>query len=170
MMDLVNFLVNTVMWMLTIRISTFLHELGHCLAVLAFTKENVKVVLGYGRMNASFTVRRLHVRFKGFMPWIGFMNVEEGVTLTKTLSLLLSFGGPLVSLIIGTSAFLFRSHTDISWFYSILSVIALYNCYLFFCTAIPIVYPKWWIGYGGSPSDGYRILRLIISKENTLQH
>lgn len=170
MMGLGNFLVNTVLWMLTIQISTFLHELGHCLPVLVFTKEKVRVVLGHGRMNVSFTIRRLHVRFKGFAPWIGFMNVEKGVTLTKTLSLLLSLGGTLFSLIIGTSAFLFRSYTDIGWLYSVLSIVAVYNWYLFFLTAIPIVYPKWWIGYGGSPSDGYRILRLITSKKNTLQH
>lgn len=169
-MELVSFFVNTVVWTLTIQISTFLHELGHCLAVLAFKKENVKVTLGHGKMNASFTIRRLHIRFNGFAPWIGFMNVEEGVTLTKTISLLLSVGGPLVSLVLGTSAFLFRSRTDIGWLYSILSVVALYNWYLFFCTAIPIVYPKWWIGYGGLPSDGYRILRLIASRKNTLQY
>ena len=168
-MDLVNFLVNTIMWILVMHISVFLHELGHCLPVLAFTKENMRMVLGYGRMNADVKIRRLHVRFKGFLPWVGFVSVEEGVTLTKTLSLLLSLGGPLFSLTIGTSAFLFRSYTDIGWLNSVLSIAALYNWYLFFFTAIPIVYPEWWIGCGGSPSDGFRILRLITSKKNTLQ-
>ena len=161
MMDSDTFLVSVVLWMIVIQISVFLHELGHCLPVLAFTKQNVSIVLGHGKMNATFRIRRLHVHFKGFAPWIGLMNVEKGVTLTKTLSLLLSLGGPLVSLITGTSAFIFRSYMDIGLLYSVLSIATLYNWYMFLATAVPIVYPKWWIGYGGMPSDGYRILRLI---------
>ncbi|WP_207710255.1 hypothetical protein [Clostridium sp. C2-6-12] len=39
-----------------------------------------------------------------------------------------------------------------------------YHIWQFICTAIPIIYPKWWCGYGGFPSDGYNILRSI--KEN----
>lgn len=169
-MEFSDFLVNLVLWMTVIQISVFLHELGHCLPILAFTKENVRVTLGRGSMKINFTIRRLNVRFKGFAPWIGFMRVEKGVPLTKTLLLLLSLGGPLISLLIGTSAFVFRSYTDIGWLYSVLSIAAVYNWLTFIVTAIPIVYPKWWVGYEGTPSDGYRILRLISNKKNTLQH
>ncbi len=36
-----------------------------------------------------------------------------------------------------------------------------YHIWHFICTVIPIIYPKWWSGYGGYPSDGYNILRVI---------
>lgn len=164
-----NFLVTAVLWVSTIQISTFLHELGHCLPVLAFTKNKAVVILGHGRTKVSFIIRRLHVHLRGFAPWIGFMTVGEDVVLTKPLSLLSSLGGPMISLVIGTSAFLFRLHADGVVLYSVLSVVGLYNWCLFLCTAMPIVYPEWWLGYGGRPSDGYRVFRLITGKGSTLQ-
>jgi hypothetical protein len=36
-----------------------------------------------------------------------------------------------------------------------------YNVWQFIVTSIPMVYPKWWGGYAGHSSDGYKILRLI---------
>jgi hypothetical protein len=164
-MDGANFYVNLILWLFVMQISTILHELGHALPILAFTQENVKLTLGSGSIKAGITIRRLHVSFKGFAPTVGFMKVEGDIALSKTLSLLLSIGGPLLSFMIGTSAFLVRSYVGEGWLYSILSVTTLYNWFLFVVTAIPIVYPKWWIGYGGYPSDGYRIVRLIADYE-----
>jgi hypothetical protein len=164
-----NFLVNLILWLFVIQVATIMHELGYALPILALTQENVRVTLGRGSTKGGITIRRLHVSFKGFAPTVGIVNVEGDASLSKTLSLLLFLGGPLLSFMIGTAAFLFRSYVDAGWLYSILSVTTLYNWYLFVVTATPIVYPKWWIGYGGSPSDGYRIVRLITGKKNSIQ-
>ncbi|NLJ80931.1 MAG: hypothetical protein GX335_07900 [Firmicutes bacterium] len=166
-MGLSNFLLNTVIWAFTMQMSTFLHEFGHCLPILALTPGNVEMILGFGKMKNSFKIGRLHLHLKGFAPWVGFMKVKEDVLLTKKLSLLLSLGGPAVSLLIGTSAFLLRFYANSGLLYSVLSVTACYNWYLFICTAVPIVYPQWWIGYSGYPSDGYRVLKLLTGKKTT---
>ncbi len=36
-----------------------------------------------------------------------------------------------------------------------------YQLVTFISTSIPVIYPKWWSGYGGYASDGYQILRLM---------
>ncbi len=160
------FVKNTIIWVFTMQISIFLHELGHCFAILAFTKGDAIVTLGHGENEICFSLRRLHVHLRAFAPWVGYMFFR-GVVLTKRLSLLTSLGGPLVSLIIGTAAFFFRSYVNEGFFHSVLSVAILFNWVLFLVTAIPIVYPKWWVGYAGMPSDGYRVFKLVTSKKST---
>lgn len=42
-----------------------------------------------------------------------------------------------------------------------------YQLYTFVSTSIPIIYPKWWMGYAGYPSDGYQILKLIKANKTS---
>ncbi|HLS53880.1 MAG TPA: hypothetical protein VK031_07890 [Tissierellaceae bacterium] len=78
--------------------------------------------------------------------------------------------GPLLSLIFGiVLLYVARNMEDKTLMGIILirEMIILtrsYQLYMFISTSIPIIYPKAWMGYGGYPSDGYQIRKLLKSK------
>ena len=148
-----------------VQLATLFHELGHALAGLIFTKEDVNILLGKRRSKRKLrklVLGRLVINFNGIDPLTGFSWLDES-RLTKFQRLVFYAGGPLVSLLMGLTFYLIGRNID----HQVMSRIAqLFSSWLlvqFLFTAIPLEYPAWFAGYGGQSSDGRIIARLIKS-------
>ena len=148
-----------------VQLATLFHELGHALAGLIFTKEDVNILLGRRRSKRKLrklVLGRLVINFNGIDPLTGFSWLDES-RLTKFQRLVFYAGGPLVSLLMGLTFYLIGRNID----HQVMSRIAqLFSSWLlvqFLFTAIPLEYPAWFAGYGGQSSDGRIIARLIKS-------
>ena len=148
-----------------VQLATLFHELGHALAGLIFTKEDVNILLGRRRSKRKLRkleLGRLVINFNGIDPLTGFSWLDES-RLTKFQRLVFYAGGPLVSLLMGIIFYLIGRNID----HQVVSRIAqLFSSWLlvqFLFTAIPLEYPAWFAGYGGQSSDGRIIARLIKS-------
>lgn len=148
-----------------VQLATFLHELGHALAGLIFTKEDVNILLGRTRSKRKLRklgLGRLKINFNGFDPLTGFAWLDES-KLTKFQKLMFYAGGPLVSLMLGL-AFCLASKTMAHQVTSrIFQIFGTWLLMQFLFTAIPVEYPAWFAGYGGHRSDGLTIVSLVRS-------
>lgn len=143
------------------QLATITHELGHALPALIFTKDNVKITLGKrNKKTKQFNLGKINIEFMGFSPFTGFIYCNSN-KLNKIQNIIISIGGPVVSLIIGIILLIISRNISYSFLKQSAVFSAYYHIYQFIITIIPIVYPRWWYGYSGCPSDGYRILKLI---------
>ncbi len=148
-------------YLLVIPLSVLLHEVGHGLGVVLFSKSNAHIYLGVRNEEnkENFRLGRLHFHilwsFIGFVYWAGDLSKRQ-----RAIALA---GGPMMSLLL-TMLFFWIAvsipNEDLRpFFWGITS----FNCIQFIATIIPIQYPRWWVGYSGHPSDGLQILRLFRS-------
>ena len=93
-------------------LTTTIHELGHAIPALLFTRKEVIVYVGsYGNIENSlkFKIGRLTYIFRfNLLDWNLGMCVPEGETTHKE-SIWITLGGPLASLLFGLSLFYFIS-------------------------------------------------------------
>lgn len=157
-------LLNIILFILIAQITTIAHELGHALSALILSKENIKIILGR-RNNKNFKkigLTRLNIELKGFDPFTGFVQINES-KLTKFQKIMFYAGGPIVSLVLAIVLSLIISSIEHEVLKQIIVFSRNYQLLQFIATSIPMVYPKWWGGYGGNSSDGHAILKLIKS-------
>ena len=154
-----------VTWILPVPL-TLLHELGHALPLLAFSRG--RVIVRVGREPArSVSILRLELRVRWLNSprwgWFGFVEGEDGeLSLSRTRRLAILAGGPLVSAIVLVA--LVAPTAVVSWPASILLwVPALAVAWELLVTAAPMRYPGWFGPYAGRVSDGYRIVALFRS-------
>ena len=170
-MEFVNIILelflNIILFFMIFQISTIIHEIGHALPALILTKENVKLTLGKNNKKLIKTsFRRLDIEIKGLNLFTGFVYWNES-KLTKSQKILILAGGPIVSLVFGIMLLLISKNMENQllleriFLKEMINLAGNYQLVTFIATAIPIIYPKWWAGYGGHPSDGYQILRLM---------
>jgi hypothetical protein len=152
-----------VTWILPVPL-TLLHELGHALPLLAFSRG--RVIVRVGRQPARpVPIGRLEllVRWLNSPRWGWFGFVEgEGEEPSRGRRVAILAGGPLVSAVVLLA--LVAGAAYVPWPASILIwVPALAVAWQLFVTAVPMRYPRWFGPYAGRVSDGYRILRLLRS-------
>ena len=154
-----------VSWILPVPL-TLLHELGHALPLLPFSRG--RVIVRVGRQPARpVSIARLELRVRWLngprWGWFGFVEGEgEEPELSRARRLAILAGGPLVSAIVLVA--LVATTAVVPWPASILIwVPALAGAWQLFVTALPMRYPRWFGPYAGRDSDGYRILRLLRS-------
>lgn len=165
-MNLLEIILNIIIFLMIFQVSTIIHEFGHALSALILTKENVKITLGRNNQKLKKrSLRRLDIELKGFNPFIGFVHCET--KLTKFQSIMILAGGPIISLVLGILLLLISRNIqdklllEIILLKEMLTLSANYQLFIFILTSMPIIYPKWWAGYGGYPSDGYQIFKLM---------
>ena len=158
---------NIILFYMIFLISTIIHELGHALPALILTRDNVKIILGRNNERLKkVSLKRLDIHLKGFNPFIGFVYWDEP-KLTNFKKILILAGGPIFSLIFGIVLLFISRNMESKLLVGIIllkQMIILagnYQLYTFVSTSVPIIYPKWWVGYAGYPSDGYQVLQLI---------
>jgi len=164
-MGFIYVILEIILFILIVQISTIIHELGHVLSALILTKENVKMILG--RNNGKLKkigLRRLDIQLRGFDPFLGFVYLNES-KLTKFQRIMFYAGGPIVSLVLGIVLSLISRNIEHELLKEIILFSRNYLLYQLVCTSIPIVYPKWWRGYSGYSSDGHNILKLIKANQ-----
>ena len=150
-----------VTWILPVPL-TLLHELGHALRLLAWSRGRVSVHVGRppGRQ-VSIGRLELHVRWLNSPRW-GWFGFYEGAVdgPSRARRLVVLAGGPLVSALALVA--LLAAAAFVSWPASILIwVPALAVAWELFVTAVPMRYPRWFGPYAGWDSDGYRALRMF---------
>lgn len=109
----------------------------------------------------SFRIGRVHFHITLGMG--GICRYEKNNYMTKLQSVITTISGPLMSAFFAFILYLFLHH-PINKHYLITGMFWL-NLIQFVVTVIPIIYPKWWRPYGGYPSDGYKVLKILIGKE-----
>lgn len=160
-MELVNLFFNIILFVVISQLATITHEFGHAIPALIFTRDKVKITLGRKNNKAKkISLGRLNIELRGFNPFLGlvYWNVKE---MTKSQKIVATIGGPIISLIIGACLIFISRSTTNHLIKQVTNFSANYYFIQFIITAIPIIYPKWFVGYGDLPSDGYRIFNLI---------
>ncbi|MEG0772837.1 site-2 protease family protein [Clostridium sp.] len=167
-MEMINIILNILMWISIVQLTTIAHELGHAIPALFFSKDKVRMYLGIAKNNEkSYSIGSLQVVFRGFHPFTGFVRWNNN-KLSRIQESIAVIGGPITSLLIAISLFLFGNSFGSGVLTNMIKLTAYYNFYQFIVTAIPIQYPSWWGGYGGYKSDGLNALEMlkIEVKEN----
>lgn len=160
-------ILNIILFYVVFLLSTIIHELGHALPALILTKENVRIILGRNdKMLKELSLGRLDIYLKGLNPFVGFTYWGE-TTLTNLKKIVILAGGPIFSSVFGIGLLLFSRNIggklllETIFLKEMLTFAGNYHLYIFISTSVPIIYPKWWPGYSGYPSDGYQILKLF---------
>lgn len=140
-------------------ITVLLHEIGHGLGVILSSKAHAHIYLGnINEKNIeNFRLGRLH--FHIIWSFVGYCSF--GKTLNKRQRVIALLGGPAMSLLISLLCLLIALNIPGGDIHSLLRGTAILNFFQFFFTIIPITYPRWMFGYGGLPSDGLQLLRLL---------
>jgi hypothetical protein len=156
-----------VVWLFVLPAVTFVHELGHALPARAFSRSPVIVLLGRKRPayredpsahGIDLGVFRLIVKpFSGFAGYC-YWSVDS---ITPRQHILTLAGGPIASALLALLLWQAAVHVDFGGAALLLQWAAVAALIQFLVTAIPIRYPRWWGGYDGMASDGYKILRLL---------
>ena len=143
------------------QFATISHEFGHAIPALLFTNDDVKITIGNTVIKSKkIKFNRLIIEIGTCQPFLGRVEWSNH-TLSKLKIIICSACGPMISLIIAISFIYLSGEIDNSILKKLISFSAYYHIWQFICTAIPIIYPKWWFGYGGYPSDGYYIISAI---------
>ncbi|NMA83750.1 MAG: hypothetical protein GX962_07805 [Epulopiscium sp.] len=164
---ILEIILNIILFLMIFQISTIIHEFGHALLALILTKKNVKITLGRNNEKLKrISLRRLDIELKGFNPFTGSAHWNES-KLTKFQRIMILAGGPIVSLVLGIVLLLISRNMqdklliEIILLKEMIILAGNYQLVTFISTSIPIIYPKWWVGYGDYPSDGYQIIKLM---------
>ncbi|GAQ17578.1 cytolysin immunity CylI protein [Oceanobacillus picturae] len=151
------------LYVIGLPLTTLIHETGHALAFICFTKEGVAKVHLRDFSDANkenFRVGRIHYHIKWGMVGICYYEKPSGMTAQQRA--MTSLGGPLLSVsftIILFFLFYYQPfNDDINFF---VTGMFWMNLVQFIVTIIPMVYPKWWGSYAGYTSDGYKALKFL---------
>lgn len=166
-MVIVKFIIYAIICIIVMPVLTLLHELGHGIMGLIFTKGKVDIIIGNSNLNKKLKLKRLTINFKGyeniFAVTCGFASCSKADNRFKRI--LIFAGGPMVSLIISISTYMILMKTHLSLNYiEIYALNAVFWCsfYAFLMTIVPMKYEYY--PYKGHFSDGYRIMNLINKK------
>lgn len=160
-LNAINILLNIIFFCICGQLATISHEFGHAIPALIFTKDKVRIAFGNtGTKIKKIEFKSLSIEIGTFQPILGFVY-WNGDRMRKWQSIICCAGGPFISLIIGIVLIFMSGDINNYLLKKILSWSAYYHIWQFICTAIPIIYPKWWAGYGGHTSDGYNIISII---------
>ena len=152
-------------YLITIPVSVLLHEIGHAVGLVLFSKEKARVYLG--PFNASnkenLRIGRMHFHLRwayfGYCAW-GTRNT----IFSSFQRVMMIGGGPAMSLLLAVAAFFISAELTHLGTKNFINAIMSCNIILFIVTSIPIVYPKWMGPYAGHPSDGYQILKVFNTR------
>lgn len=156
-------------YIIGIPVSVLLHEIGHAIGLVLFSKENARVYLGpfHASNKEDFRIGRIHFHIR----WAYFGFCQYGTRNTDFSSfqrIMMSVGGPTVSLLLAVTTFFISADLTHFGIKNFLNGIMFYNLLLFISTSIPVVYPKWMGPLAGHPSDGYQILK-VFKTENKIK-
>lgn len=160
-----NFIMTVIIFVMVAQTTTIIHELGHAIPALIFTKDKVKITLGSKDVIGVFSLGRLDIYIKKFNPIAGFVHSNKS-SLSKPALFLISFGGPAFSCITIILLIFIRNDALNRYTFQALDFAVNYCIISFIITAVPVIYPKFFGVYSGQPSDGYRMLMLLKKNSN----
>ncbi|MGM0847384.1 MAG: site-2 protease family protein [Bacillota bacterium] len=152
-----------IVYLILVPLAVLLHEIGHALGVILFTKHRrANVYLGphVPENAAHFRLGRMNFYLR--LATFGYCSSidEEGKSSTETMSSLqrIAFyaGGPVMSLIFALMS-LTASSLLTGQLFTLMQAFTIVNLFTFLSTSLPYIYPKWRKGLAGTPTDGYRV-------------
>lgn len=161
MNEILQFILIISSTILIIQAATIMHELGHAIPALLFSRNKVRVVIGRNNERIiKIRIRRLTLIFRGFN--FIFSATDYSSKFMKPKQQIAAFaGGPVVSFIFGESLSLISRIFSGSITENILLLVSYYFIIQFIVSIIPVIYPQWLGDYAGYPSDGYKIMTVI---------
>lgn len=161
-MGVIDFLCILIIIFIIVPICTLLHEFGHAIPLLLFTKNEVTVTLGKKPALIQFSTQRLKMNFHILYSSGGRVD-SNGVVTDKRIRFLIYAGGPIVSLFIAFFSFMIIFNYSLDYITFILVRGAgIYASLQVIITSIPMHYPNWFgENFAKMPSDGMNILNLF---------
>ena len=145
---------------------TLIHELGHAIPYLLFSKDAVKVQMGDGDISKKLSAGRLIIEFRGYKSLLGITYGRVfGAPLDNRIKAIAVFlSGPFVSLIISIiSLITIKNNLEENYLIKLLlSAVFWSTMGKGIVTLMPVIYSFY--PYKSVKSDGYRILQLIRNK------
>ncbi|RDY28155.1 hypothetical protein CHL78_006055 [Romboutsia weinsteinii] len=161
-----DFIVYLLVYILFTPILTMIHELGHAIPALIFTKGDVSVNIGNSNLKKQIKLNRLVINIYGYRSIIdvsyGYINWKP--IDSKLKSIIMIAGGPIASLF--TSGLLYFSLYKIELSYLMIIVfnaMLLFSLGQFIVTILPMKYGDN-SPYKGFTSDGYKIVQWLKLK------
>lgn len=163
-------LAEPVVFLVIFPLVTLLHELGHAIPALAYGAQDVKIILGHSERDRIVFRRqfgRLELILVSWIPlFVGHVRTSDPLPFRQQIQVIL--GGPLVSLllvvVLAPLAYASRGAADLVRV--LVQGTAVCTFLSLVMPMLPIVYPRWYYGYAGKPSDMRRLIRLIRSAQS----
>ena len=151
-------------------LTTFIHEMGHAIPALIYSREKVRVYIGsYGDPKNSYQFKwgRIHffMKFNSF-EWGHGMCVYRPEKNNKMQSAIITLGGPLISLLFAFTALFIVIQFDLdkaTWF--ILLLVCFSSFWDFVINMIPTKNPIKLFTGEEIQSDGYVLMKLFFSRK-----
>lgn len=162
----IDFIIYLLVYIIFMPVLTLLHELGHAIPALIFTKEKVIINMGHSNLNKKIELNRLVIKLNGYKSLsdvsYGYINWTP-LDNNKTKSILMSLGGPLTSLIVSILLYIYLINVNLPYVPMILlNALFLFSLFQFLLTILPMKY--FYNPYLGCTSDGYKILQHLKNK------
>lgn len=162
----VNFIIYLLVYIIFMPVLSFLHELGHAIPALIFTKDEVRINIGNYNLIKKVKLKRLIINIYGYKSIVDvyFAYVNWKPVESKFKSIIMIVGGPISSLC--TSIVLYLTLDTIQLSYLLLKIfngMLLFSIGQFIVTALPMKYSDN-SPYKGGTSDGYKIVQWLKFK------
>ena len=112
-------------------LSVLIHEMGHAIPMLLFSKKSVLICVWNKEKSKKFlefNVNRLNFKLSYDSLFVsGYAQMIEDINLAKWKNFIINLWGPLFSIFLGSSLFYISIYSDVHGFFKILSVCFLIN-------------------------------------------
>lgn len=165
-MDFIDFIVYPLVYILFMPILTTIHELGHAIPALIFTKGEVSINIGNSNLKKQMKLNRFVININGYRS---IMDVSYGYINWKPIdskfkSIIMIAGGPIASLCTSVLLYLSLYKIELSYLMIIIfNAILIFSMGQFIVTILPMKYGDN-SPYKGVASDGYKILQWLKIK------
>ena len=164
-MEFIDFIVYPLVYILFMPVLTTIHELGHAIPALIFTKYEVNINIGNSNLKKQIKLSRLVININGYKSimdvsygYVNWTNIDN-----KLKSIIMIAGGPIASLCTSIVLYLSLYKTELPYLIMIIfNGILLFSIGQFIVTILPIKYRD--NTYKGFTSDGYKILQYLKIK------
>ena len=161
----INFIIYALVYIISMPVLSFIHELGHAIPALIFTKGEVSVSIGNSNLIKKVKLNRLVINIYGYRSImdVSYAYVNWESIDSKFKSIIMIAGGPIASLCTSIVLYLTLDTIQLSYLIKIFNGILLFSIGQFIVTALPMKYSDN-SPYKGFTSDGYKIVQWLKLK------
>lgn len=166
-MYFIDFIIYPLVYIIFTPLLALLHELGHAIPALIFTKGEVIINLGNSNLNKTIKLNRLVINLNGYKSLLdvcyGYVNwtpIDSTPIYNRIKLILMTLGGPLTTLLISISLYIYLINSSLPYILMLsFNGLFLFSAFEFLITILPIKYS--YRPYVGCTSDGYKILQYL---------
>lgn len=162
----INFIIYPLVYIIFMPVLSFIHELGHVIPALIFTKDEVSVNIGNYNLIKKVKLNRLVINIYGYRSImdVSYAYVNWKPLDSKFKSIIMIAGGPVVSLCTSIVLYLILDTIQLSYLMiKIFNGMLVFSIGQFIVTALPMKYSDN-SPYKGFTSDGYKIAQWLKLK------